>query len=294
MTQDRQDREFTSIVVSGGIFKVISVIGVIKYLEENVLINNLKNYVGTSAGSIICFMLALGLNSDELKKMIIDLSKDDEILQFDIDMDSICNMIDTYGIDSGNRIEIPCRKILLKKLYRKDITFLEFTKITGKNLVICVSNLTKEKTEYWSVDTQPNMSVIKAIRISCSVPIFFPPVKIDDMLYLDGGVYNNFPLGYFKENYLKNIIGINIVSSNYQNTDNFIQYMRFLIFSVIETSQTKLINDFKNNVITLEFNEKEKTTTFKDFKCIISDEIIDKYILNGYETTKKHFSTFNE
>ena len=53
------------------------------------------------------------------------------------------------------------------------------------------------------------MSVITAVRISCSIPVFFTPVKYNDCYYVDGGVTNNFPINYCNKNttlglYIKN------------------------------------------------------------------------------------------
>ena len=77
-------------------------------------------------------------------------------------------------------------------------------------LVVCVANLSKEKSEYFNIDTMPNLSVATAIKFSCSVPVVYAPLTINDDVYMDGGLYNNFPIDYFKDTKLKDILGINI------------------------------------------------------------------------------------
>lgn len=283
-------REFTSIVLSGGAFKTMSIIGVIKYLEEYSLIKNIKNLVGSSAGSIICYLIALGLCSDEIIELGYSISENDELLQFNID--DICSLLDTYGIDSGERLDTLFRMVLQKKLFRKDITFLEFAKTTGKNLVICVANLTKEESEFWSVDTMPNMSVIKALRISCSVPIIFKPIKYNDMFYVDGGLYNNFPISYFKNDKLKDIIGINIIANNYQDTSDFMRYLRFIIYSVTSKINLQPLSDIRDNVITINFNDEDQMT-LNDLKLSITKETINKLIKMGYDTIKNYYNNLS-
>jgi NTE family protein len=283
-------REFSSIVLAGGAFKAISVIGVIQYLEENNLIRNLKTLIGTSAGALICFMLGLGYNSNEMKVLLQDVVKMEEIMKFSVE--DFCNIMETYGIDSGERLELLFKRILHQKLFRKDITFLEFAKVTGRNLVICVSNLSREESEYWSVDTTPSVSVIQALRVSCSIPLIFSPVKMNDMLYVDGGLYNNFPLSYLdKKDVLKDVIAVNIVSNNYQHSDTFMQYMRYIVYSVIEKLNVKTINDYTKNIITLHFKDDE-VVSLEDFMLCISNEAIDKYIKIGYEKAKEQFAEY--
>ena len=276
-------KAFSSIVLSGGVFKAASIIGVIKYLEEQQLIKNLKTFVGTSAGAVICFLLSLGYSSIEIRNLLLDIISDKTLNQLNID--DICNVFQTYGVDSGYKLEIIFRKALHIKTFRQDITFMDFAKLTGKDLVICVSNLTKEQSEFWCIDTHPTTSVIQALRISCSIPVVFSPVTVNDMIYVDGGVYNNFPLSYFDNKQFKDLIGINIKATNYQDTGDFLSYMRFLIYSVIEKSYVQPTNDLKNNVINIYFDDREESTTsYTDFQINISESTIDKYISVGYET----------
>lgn len=38
------------------------------------------------------------------------------------------------------------------------------------------------------------MKILEAIRCSISLPIIFTPVRIDNMVLVDGGVLNNLPI----------------------------------------------------------------------------------------------------
>ena len=68
-------KPFSAIVLSGGIFKATSMIGVIKYLEEHKLVTPIKTLVGTSAGSVICFLLSLNYSWSEMRDLLINVSK---------------------------------------------------------------------------------------------------------------------------------------------------------------------------------------------------------------------------
>jgi NTE family protein len=50
------------------------------------------------------------------------------------------------------------------------------------------------KAVYVPVRTQKPEDIIKMILASCSIPLVFPPVAIDEKNYYDGGIYDNVPL----------------------------------------------------------------------------------------------------
>lgn len=275
---------FSSLCFSGGALKTLCIIGALEYLEYNKAVSNVKNVIGTSAGSIMAFLFTIGYTSAEIKKIATEILTDDYYVSFDALQ--VCDLLDNYGIDSGQRLE-ECLKLALKrKLNRDDITFMELAKITGKNLIVCVGNLSKERTEYWNVDNKPNTSVIKAIRVSCTLPIMYTPMMVNGDMYVDGSLYENFPINYFQGSLMKDIFGVNITTNNYQKTDTFLHYMTFLLFTVIEKMNYKPLNDNERNIITVDFTDDE-FLKMDDLKIIISEELINKYISLGYESTKK-------
>lgn len=272
---------YTSIVIAGGAMKAMACIGVTKYLEEQGIMKSIKNFVGTSAGSIICLTMILGYSSQEIKKVIIEILADDEATKFDIE--KIFDILTTYGMNDGSGLEKGIKKILYKKYHLEDITFIDLAKASGKNLVVCVSNLTKESCEYFSVDTTPNLSVIKAIIASCSIPILFQPIEINSCLYVDGGLYNNFPINYFSDHKLRDILGINIVFKKYQKHDTFGKYLRFLFNSMLDKSNENITNNKDKNIVTLEFEDEEVWFTFDDVKIKLSENKLEEYINIGYK-----------
>ena len=55
-----------NLAISGGGSMGIGIIGIIKYLENKHIIKNIKNYIGTSIGSLICFLLILGYTTNQI------------------------------------------------------------------------------------------------------------------------------------------------------------------------------------------------------------------------------------
>ena len=60
---------YYNLVLSGGALRAIALLGAIKYLEELNILKNIKQYVGTSAGSIISFLIIIGYSSNEIINM---------------------------------------------------------------------------------------------------------------------------------------------------------------------------------------------------------------------------------
>jgi len=284
--------EFTKMVVAGGAIRTFASIGTIKYLEEQDLINTIKHFVGTSAGSVICLFLVLGYTSSEIFDFIIANFKRDEIAS--IKIEDVFQIINNYGLNLGANISTFVATMLHQKIKVKDITFLELAKHTGNNLVVCVANLTKQQEEYWSVDTTPNMSVIKAIKTSCSLPILFTPTKHNGDLYIDGGIYNNFPIHYFYDNMhtsndgIKDIIGINITSSPPNNNDDFVSYISMLFHTIISRLTKPFHSNLQNNVVTIEFSDEDGAwIPTNGLQVNVTQEMLKKYTTIGYEKMKE-------
>jgi predicted acylesterase/phospholipase RssA len=276
---------FTKLVIAGGAIKSLSAIGSIAYLEEVHLVQNLKHFIGTSAGSIICLFMVLGYKAQEIVKFLNENIERDEIAN--VNIEDFFGIIDNYGLNLGKNLEYFLSSAIYEKMKVKDVTFLDLVKHTGKDFIVCVSNLSKEKEEFWCVDTVPNMSVVKAIKASCSLPILFTPTKHNGDLYLDGGLYNNFPIDYFTKSVsdIKDIIGINIVSSSKKTTDTFVDYITKIFQTVINRLPKEYTNELNDNVLTLQF-EDEGWISFKGMRIDISKDILEKYILTGYQEMK--------
>lgn len=282
----KQHFYFTKIVIAGGAIKSLSAIGSIAYLEEAHLVQNLKHFVGTSAGSIICLFMVLGYSAQEIVKFLnVNIVKD-EIAN--VNIEDIFGILDNYGLNLGRNLEVFLSNIIYEKIKVKDISFLELAKHTGKDFVVCVANLSKEKEEFWSVDTVPNMSVLKAIRTSCSLPILFTPIKHNGDLYLDGGLYNNFPIDYFTKSIsnIKDVIGINIVSTSKETIYTFVDYITKIFQTVINRLTKEYTNELNDNILTLQF-EDEGWISFKGMRIEISKETLESYVLIGYQKMKE-------
>lgn len=277
---------FSSIVISGGAVKALSSIGCVNYLEEVNILKHIINFLGTSAGAILCLFLVLGYSSNEITSFMINQFQQEEITQLDIE--EALMMFEKYGISSGTNLAKFLTKMIKQKLGKNDITFLELAKISGKNLIVCVANITDEREEFWSVDTTPNMSVIFAIRTSCSLPLIFTPMLYKEKWYVDGGLYNNFPIDYFHTSILKDVIGINILSKSKTKKEitDFFSYVNIILSTALKQLLKPYKDDLANNVVTLELHD-EAWISLTDMKLSLPKNSLHANVMIGYEQMKK-------
>lgn len=218
---------YKNLVLSGGGIKGLSIIGAIKYLEDIRILPDIKIYIGSSAGSIISFLAILGYKADEMYKIFCE--DYDEIMH--IDYDNILNIFETYGVNSQEKYRILLQKYLRNMTGLDDITFKQLFRITSREIIITGSNLTEKRTDFFTKDLNPDMSVIEAILISSCIPIIFYPMKYNNCFYVDGGLFNNFPINYIDPCEADQTIGISLQDAEYRHTDikNFVEYLNVII-----------------------------------------------------------------
>jgi predicted acylesterase/phospholipase RssA len=281
-----------TLCLGGGGMKAFSFIGILDFLTEvnYININIFNNYIGTSSGAIISFLLSINYTILELKEFILNFNFN--ILKNNLNIE---NLIINLGLDNGNKIMYIIQSFLKNKLNKTDISFKEHFDLTKKKLTIIGTNYTKSCEEVFNFEKTPNMSIITAIRISISIPLIFTPVYFNEYYYIDGGLLNNFPINYC---IIENTLGINIINNKNNNLDNIALFIKNCINIIIKKNYKSLniieINDSDlklNNIIDLDINYEEKLFLIKfgydqankyvnDLSYNICLNIIDDIILN--------------
>lgn len=199
---------WADVVIEGGGVKVIGLLGALRATEQQGF--RFKRFAGTSAGSIVATLLAAGYTSDELYQIL--MQKDLTTLlaprwhQQIPYLGPALRLWIKKGLYSGQQLERWFAELLAAKgIY----TFADLdptielsiiaSDITKGNLLV----LPKDLSEYGYQKDQ--MSVAKAVRMSCSIPYFFEPVKwmhqpSNRWSYIvDGAVLSNFPVWIFDQ-----------------------------------------------------------------------------------------------
>jgi NTE family protein len=149
---------------------------------------NIKPHIisGSSIGAIVGAAYATGMTTKEIKDAVeeIVLSKKFKLTEFykKYDVFKIIDMLDvslsTSGFFKGNKFI---------SFYKEKIKTYKFSKLEIPIKIVA--------TEYWNKREEHFTSgnLIDAIRASYALPTLFAPLKIDDGLYLDGGMVNPLP-----------------------------------------------------------------------------------------------------
>jgi predicted acylesterase/phospholipase RssA len=283
---------FYNLVISGGSTKTIAVIGSLMYLQDKHMIDNIVNVVGTSAGSILGFLIVLGYTPAEIS----DIMKKEFIggQHHHLDYDELLNftVLESFGLDSGSRIIEFLSNQVEKKLGKTDVTFVELAKLSGKNLVVCVANLTKQRSEYLCVDSTPHLDVIQAVRMSISIPVLFTPVRYNGDMFLDGALYECLPIGYmnsFKDT-LKDTLAINTTGIVKHNLDNIGGFFGCILDSLVTKANHP--KEISNKIVMFDIDFEGVDMLSIDIETMsfeIDAARIEENIRMGYNAIKRLF-----
>ena len=157
-----------------------SLLGYIKSIEDK--LKDVEEISGASAGAILALFLGVGLTVDE----IIEFSFNFDVPEFvKLNIGCFFNKFGFVDVD-------PIRSKLIE-FCKGNPTFKEIK----KKIYISAFCLNTHTTEYFSVDTHPDMYVIDAVCMSISIPFIFTAAKYNDYTYVDGGVVERFPYAPF-------------------------------------------------------------------------------------------------
>ena len=237
-----------NLVLAGAQIKGISYIGSLRALSELGLLENIENICGVSSGSIVALCLFLELTFTNIEKLIFEVVNYEHIKSpGKVD---ICNLTDNYGFETGYNLMRIIELIIEKKTSCRDCTFAQLAKFfPNKKLIIVGTNLTDNSTDYFSIDTTPEMELRTAIRISISVPFIFTKVEYEKSVYVDGGVGCNFPMDFFADD-IDNTLGIYIVSLNYiDDVGSFEGYMNRIFRRLMDNNDNYIIDRYRKNIL---------------------------------------------
>jgi len=282
----------TNLVFEGGGIKGIAFVGAMRYLEENDILSNIKNIIGSSAGSLVASFLTIGYSADELEKILKDT---DYCIFRDNTIGLIRNCIrimKNYGFYKGDKYLEWLGERIKDKTGNSDITFKQIYDTYGINLVITGTNLNKAQVIYFNHENYPDMPIRLAIRISCSIPLVFKCVKYEDDIYVDGGVLDNYPIWYF-DNY-EETLGFKLVNPD-EKQDDLIYHNNLKINNIIDYCNS-VLNAMLNQIDRLHVKNDywERTITINTFNISATDfkinlEQKDQLINEGYLSTKNFF-----
>lgn len=214
------------IALSGGGTRGAAHVGVMCALEEE---NMLPSSVsGTSAGSIVAGLYALGMPPHEMKDKVIKLVREGASM-VDTDYTGFCQSIIQLirgkpitfsGFLKGDKLE----KYFDKLTEGKNISEVKMkTIITAVDLysrqTIAYINSLEGVKPFKNVRWKTNVKISEAMRASSGVPAFFQPKLMNGMCLVDGGVTDVVPVDLLIAAGEENVLGVDL-SENYPYIGN--------------------------------------------------------------------------
>jgi predicted acylesterase/phospholipase RssA len=207
LNSKKDKNKYEALVLSGGGIKGFSQLGSLKYYEEIGLfdITHIKEYAGTSVGTIICLLCNCGYTANEIFTKIYNsnIFQSKELIHKQKNMfslPSIMEMYEDFGlIDIFSLFDI-VQNLVKDKFDGKVPTLSKLYEKTGKIITFATVNVSSSKIEYINYKICPKMSCTSASMLSCNIPLIFTKKMYKDNLYCDGGLLDGFPIFQISRN----------------------------------------------------------------------------------------------
>jgi len=241
-------RPKVGVVLSGGGAKGIAHVGVLKVLEE---LKIPVDYVtGTSIGSIIGGLYALGYTPDEMQELIINtdwnemmkdhMSRQQRLYEF-IERDDRL-LVDVPVMNGRNVVEEAEKGKAKGDENKGGLSHIPLALVEGQNLNSLFTQLSVGYQDDIDFNKLPipfacvavdltsrkpvilrKGNIVDAMRSSMAIPGYFAPVKKKDMMLVDGGMLNNLPVDVARQMGADIIIAVDLHhydKSNKKKPDN--------------------------------------------------------------------------
>lgn len=279
-------------VFQGGGCKGIAYIGAYKRAyERGVFFTELA---GTSAGSIIAALIAVGASPEQMERIVRNTDfmrfmkslssptfKDRLFVRFCAPKEvrrfsnllSLAGFKKFYGLFDSKEIEAFVEEALYTVSGKRNITFEEII----PDLHIVCSDIKSHKIKVWDKDNTPKESIAKAVGASCSIPIFFTPTN---NCYVDGGMLSNLPNFIFSEDphYNKILCFRNESAESIPGERGLLGYLSSLVETIIDGADS-LQKQFAEGAHEIVINTGAIRSI--DFPKLQEDGVIDELLNSG-------------
>ncbi|MFD2724976.1 patatin-like phospholipase family protein [Hyunsoonleella rubra] len=213
--EQEEGRPKIGLVLSGGGAKGLAHVGVLKVIDSLGL--KIDYVAGTSMGAIVGSLYASGYSGQELDSIFNSLDFDKVIND---DLPRASKAFNERNNAERYAITLPFEDLKLKlpsALSRGQNTYNALTR-----LLLHVSDINEFKDlpiPYFCMATNietgkpvqlESGNLPQAVMASGALPSLFQPVVIDDMVLIDGGVVNNYPIEELRAKDMDIIIGVDV------------------------------------------------------------------------------------
>ncbi len=209
---------YRNLVLEGGGIRGIAYGGALLELEQRGVLAGLTRVGGTSAGAIQAALLAVGYSAQEIMEVVnatpVQRLNDGRFIFFG----GTHRLVKEYGWYRGDEFSTYLGELLARKTQNAHLTLGELHALAlleptrYRDLYTTGTNLTTQRVQVFSYETNPAMRVADAVRISMSIPLYFRAVLLDAenqvitgtpapgqpvQVLVDGGLLANYPIDLF-------------------------------------------------------------------------------------------------
>ncbi len=209
---------YRNLVMEGGGIRGIAYGGALLELEQRGVLGQLRRVGGTSAGAIQAALLAVGYSAQEIIDVVnatpVQRLNDGRFIFFG----GTHRLITQYGWYRGDELSRYLTELVGRKTQQPHLTLAGLHALAQRepgrfrDLYTTGTNLTLQRAQVFSYETNPTMRVADAVRISMSIPLYFRAVLLDAQglvltgdpapgqpvqVLVDGGLLANYPVDLF-------------------------------------------------------------------------------------------------
>lgn len=289
-------RKKVAVVLSGGGAKGIAHIGALKVIERAGVPVDI--ITGTSMGSLVGGLYAVGWNARQLDSIVrkVDwkflLSDDNAYHEENIDKrknkytyflsksfdvggnlkkKNIMNSASVSGFIEGKNLMHLFRRLTYP--YNDSISF---NKLPIPFACVATDIITNEEHDFHSG------VLAEAMRTSMSIPGVFSPIRKGDMLLVDGGLRNNYPVDIARAMGADIVIGV--VVQGAPKTADDIKTGTDVLFQIVDVNcKNKYDENIKSSDVVIRVNTKGYTS------ASFNAPAVDTLMRRGEEEAMKHY-----
>jgi predicted acylesterase/phospholipase RssA len=251
------------LVLSGGGPSGLLTYGVASHLAKQGFwqLADIRSMYGCSIGAYLCVLFSLGYAWDWLDDYLIKRPWEKLVAGY------TTHLIDIYEkkcLVTEHFFTEAIAPLLRAKDLSETITLKELYAYNQIEIHLYATNINAAQLEKIDLShkTHPDLTVIKALRMTMAFPVIFEPVCDDSGCYIDGGLLNNFPLNDCVEQQQCNPEDILAFRNIWKNANQAITATSSIFDFLLV-----LLKQMQNNIDTAATQKDTKYTV----NCIITD-----------------------
>lgn len=263
------DKGSYTCIFGGGAVRGIAYVGALQALDELNL--NIDILAGSSVGSIVAALVAVGYSPDEINDIFMQVN-------FELFRDIHFGINKDFAISKGNVFTDWVRDLIEKKFYGLDYKKGENNPVLfrdiKKQLVLITTDLNTFKPYEFSTFETPDYEIAEAVRASCSMPGLMVPVEFNNKKLVDGDLMKGIPLWKLSKNLnipKNRIIEFRLEGDNVGSNNNPFEFLNSIYSCMTSVSTDFIMENFGDNdkydyvkittgdLIVIDFNISQKS-----------------------------------